>query len=93
MGEREEYIAEALLAADDEQAWRATRDIDLGHEAGWVSRREMVESCAADRAAVEADWAERHDRERRDYERGWWRWVAQLALDREAEREAGEAAA
>jgi hypothetical protein len=92
MGERDEWIADALDAADDEQAWRATRDIDLGHEAGWVSRREMVESWAADRAAVEADWAARFDRERRDYERGRLRWVAQLALDREAERGPGEAA-
>jgi hypothetical protein len=91
MGEREEWIADALDAADDEQAWRATRDIDLGHDAGWVSRREMVESWAADRAAVEADWSTRFDRQAVEY--GRLRWVAQLALDREAEREAGEAAA
>jgi hypothetical protein len=89
---RDDAIADALDAADDEQAWRATRDIDLGHEPGWVSRREMVESQAADRAAVEADWAARFDRERRDYERGRLRWVAQLALDREAERGPREAA-
>jgi hypothetical protein len=86
MGEREDWIAEALLAADDEQAWRNTRDVDLGHEPGWVSRREMVESWAADRAAVEADWSARFDREAVEY--GRLRWVAQLALDREAEREA-----
>jgi hypothetical protein len=74
MNERDEWIADALDAADDEQAWRNTRDVDLGHDAGWVSRREMVESWAADRAAVEADWSERFDREAVEY--GRLRWVA-----------------
>ena len=54
MSYRDEWIAEAILDAEDEEAWRAQRNIDLGLHCGWVTRAEMIASHAAERAAVES---------------------------------------
>jgi hypothetical protein len=68
---RNEWASDALTAADDEAAWRAgyeaQRDVDLGLDVRAVSEREQIESWAADRAAVMAEYDPRDFR--------WWnRW-------------------
>jgi hypothetical protein len=65
---RSEWIAGRLTDRGDEAEWRAAyeaqRVVDLGLDAGWVSVREQIESWAADRAAVMAEYEPRHY--------GWW---------------------
>ena len=61
---RDETIADALLARDDELEWEAMRNLDLGLDCGWCSDAEQQARWAADRAAVMAEY------EPRDF--GWW---------------------
>jgi hypothetical protein len=89
--ERDEYIVDRLLSDADEADWRATRNLDLGIERREVTHDEMVAAFAADRAAVEGEWAARFDQETVEY--GRRRWVAGLAVERQEAREAQEDAA
>jgi hypothetical protein len=74
---RNEYISERLLDRDEEYWWQCSRG------APRVTTEQMVARVGAERAAVEAEWAERAA-----VEYGRLRWVAQLALNREAQAEA-----
>ncbi len=53
--ERDDWAADALTDRDDQAAWEAQRNDDLGLTPGWVSRVEMVAAWADERAQVEAD--------------------------------------
>ncbi len=53
--ERDDWAADALNDRDDQAAWEASRNLDLGLPPGWVSRAEMVAAWADERARVEAD--------------------------------------
>ena len=72
---RNEWIADALTATDDEADWRAgyeaQRDVDLGLDCGWVSDAEQQARWAADRRAVEEQSAIEADAELARMHR-WW---------------------
>jgi hypothetical protein len=65
---RSEWIAGRLTTADEEADFRehfeAQRAVDLGLDVGWCSEREQIESWAAERAAVMAEYDPRDFR--------WW---------------------
>jgi hypothetical protein len=61
---RNEWIAEALDAAQDEMEYEAMRNLDLGLEPGYVSTDEMIRHANADRAEPMAEY------DPRDF--GWW---------------------
>ena len=70
--ERDEYIAGRLIDGDEQRDWEAQRDVDLGHDVGWVSTDEMVETWARERRKVE-DRSELEHIAEKALIAQWWR--------------------